>query len=453
MPNRLFIKVFLGFWLISVSILGSWILLANYFDELPGGQTELRKDGPPPRYLLRLIYSLENQPLSKFPGIVERASERHGIDIYLLRRDGSELLDREVPAQVMRAARQLSPSKRRAMLKSPQGQIIAHTLFRGERERMAAVIAFPEPRAVVATLGANPLLRIAIAILISGLVCYLLSRLLTRRVKLLQSTAGKLAAGDLSARIPVAASGGDEADELARQFNHMASELEQRIQGQKRLLQDVSHELRSPLARLRIALALAQEQPEPDSQYLKRIEQETERLDELSGQLLTSQSDSLTLDTHIDLVPLLQDMAADADFEGKSQDKRVALFTDLDEAVVLSHDDLLQKCFENVVRNALSHTPSGTQVTLDLRRIEGNYHLSIEDCGPGVPESELERIFDPLYRVDRNRTRETGGYGLGLSIAKRAIEQHNGRLAATNTGAGLRVSATLPVGTDATAGS
>ena len=318
---------------------------------------------------------------------------------------------------------------------------------------MAAVIAFPEPRAVVATLGANPLLRIAIAILISGLVCYLLSRLLTRRVKLLQSTAGKLAAGDLSARIPVAASGGDEADELARQFNHMASELEQRIQGQKRLLQDVSHELRSPLARLRIALALAQEQPEPDSQYLKRIEQETERLDELIGQLLTSQSDSLTLDTHIDLVPLLQDMAADADFEGKSQDKRVALFTDLDEAVVLRHGDFLQKCFENVVRNALSHTPSGTQFTLDLRRIEGNYHLSIEDCGPGVPESELERIFDPLYRVDRNRTRETGGYGLGLSIAKRAIEQHNGSLAATNTGAGLRVSATLPVGTDATAGS
>ncbi len=129
------------------------------------------------------------------------------------------------------------------------------------------------------------------------------------------------------------------------------------------------------------------------------------------------------------------------------------MFTDLDEVVVLSHGDLLQKCFENVVRNALSHTPSGTQVTLDLRRIEGNYHLSIEDCGPGVPESELERIFDPLYRVDRNRTRETGGYGLGLSIAKRAIEQHNGSLAATNTGAGLRVSATLPVGTDATAGS
>ena len=443
MRGNLFIKVFLGFWLITVAVLASWSLAVKYFEDVPV-ETAEQRPGPPPRHMLRLFYALENEPLSQLPRIAERMRRDHNIDLYILRRDGSDLLEQTVPPPARKAATQISPDRRRASVRTDEGNFVAQVLNRGPREQFIAVVRVTPPRPVVAALSANPLLRLGMAIIISGLLCFLLSRLLTRRVRALQGASRRLAEGDLDARIAVRGKGGDETDELARDFNSMAEQLQARIDSQKRLLQDVSHELRSPLARLRIALALAQEQPDTTDKQLARIEQEAERLDELIGQLLSSQAESITLDAHIDLVPLLTDLARDADFEGKQDDKRVALFTDRDEAVVASSGDLLQKCFENILRNALKYTANDSEVTIDLRGTEDGFSVCIEDRGPGVPESELERIFDPLYRVDTVRHRATGGYGLGLAIARRAMEQHGGELQAINTGEGLRVIATLP---------
>ncbi len=443
MRGNLFIKVFLGFWLITIAVLASWSLAVRYFDDVPAESADHRQ-GPPPRYLLRLFYALENEPLARLPQIAERMRREHGIDLYLIQRDGSDLMGQAVPAPARQAAAQISPERRRGMVRTDGGHFVAHALNRGPREQLTAVVRSTPPRPVVAALSANPLLRLGMAILISGLLCFLLSRLLTRRIRTLQGASRRLAEGDLDARIAVRDRGGDETDALARDFNSMAEQLQGRIDSQKRLLQDVSHELRSPLARLRIALALAQEQPESAAKQLARIEQEAERLDELIGQLLSSQAESITLDAHIDMVPLLRDLARDADFEGKQEGKRVALFADRDEAVVASSGDLLQKCFENILRNALKYTAPDTEVTVDLRGTEDGFSICIEDRGPGVPESELERIFDPLYRVDTVRHRATGGYGLGLAIARRAMEQHGGELQALNTGEGLRVVANLP---------
>lgn len=443
MRGNLFIKVFLGFWLITIAVLASWSLAVRYFEDVPEAISEQRK-GPPPRHLLRLFYALENEPLRQLPTIAQRMREEHGLDLYLLQRDGSDMLQQSVPPPAMRAAAQISQERRRAVVRTDQGHFIAQALNRGPREQLTAVVRTNPPRPVVAALNANPLLRLIMAVVISGVLCFALSRLLTRRVRDLQSASRRLAQGDLDARINVRDKGGDETDQLARDFNSMAAQLQGRIDSQKRLLQDVSHELRSPLARLRIALALAQEQPETAEKQLGRIEQEAERLDELIGQLLSSQAETITLDAHIDLVPLLGDLARDADFEGKPEGKRVALFTDRDEALVASAGDLLHKCFENILRNALKYTAADTEVTVDLRGTEDGFSICIEDRGPGVPEGELERIFDPLYRVDTVRHRATGGYGLGLAIARRAMEQHGGELQAINTGEGLRVIATLP---------
>ena len=224
----------------------------------------------------------------------------------------------------------------------------------------------------------------------------------------------------------------------------LASELQERMQAQKRLLGDVSHELRSPLARQRVALALAQDNPEKAASYLLRIEQETERLEELIGQLLASQAGEVQLDTHIDLVPLLQQLCSDANFEGSAQGKRCVLTCSVSEAVVASSGDLLRKSFENVLRNALHHTRPGTDVRVQLERSADDFRVCVTDCGSGVPDNELNKIFEEFYRTDMARSRDAGGYGLGLSIARRSIVRHGGSISAENTSNGLAVTITLP---------
>ena len=267
---------------------------------------------------------------------------------------------------------------------------------------------------------------------------------MTNRFKQVQLASRRLADGDLGTRIVVRDQGGDETDELARDFNSMAAQIEQQIQSQKRLLSDVSHELRSPLARLRIALALAERDAENRDKHLGRIDNEAERLEELIAQLLHSQTANTNLDVHIDLATLLKELCADASFEGESAGKQVEFSTDLEEAVVATHSDLLKKTFENILRNALKYTRDNSTVTARLIRSRDEYVVRIEDHGPGVAESELEKLFDEFYREDTARPRETGGYGLGLSIAKRAITSHKGKISAENTANGLEITVRIP---------
>ena len=213
---------------------------------------------------------------------------------------------------------------------------------------------------------------------------------------------------------------------------------------QKQLLSDVSHELRSPLARMRVALALAMEDEHLRLDLLARMDNETVRLEDLIAQLLSTQENSLPLDKHVDLVALLYQLCDDARFEGNQTAKKVTLSTGLAEAIVASSGDLLHKSFENIIRNALQHTPEESEVRVQVIDTAGSYEVSIEDCGPGVKEQDLQRIFDEFYRVDSARSRDAGGYGLGLSIAHRAIVQHGGALTAENTRKGLKVIARIP---------
>ena len=428
--------------------MGSWMLAHDYFESRP--QVEHRPpgspEGPPHRFALRLIYSLQSVPRERLPRIVEGAREQHGLELYLLDRSGKELLGQEVPEAALTLADRLKGPKRRAFDRWKGKPLSAHEIYREDTGKLRLVMVFPEARhRVLGLLGTNLWLRLTLAIIISGLACYGLSRLMTNRLRDLQQASRKLASGDLDTRIDVRERGGDETDELARDFNSMAGQLQQRLQAQKQLLSDVSHELRSPIARLHVALALAQEDPQKRPDYLQRIEQETGRLEELIAQLLASQQDSPELDKHIDLVELLRQLCVDGSFEGERENKRVVLHTDQKQAVIASAGDLLHKCFENIIRNALRHTPSGSQVRVGLLLIGGAYRISFEDQGPGVADDQLDSIFDAFYRVDSARTREGGGHGLGLAIARRAIELHGGSVKAENTGAGLRVIVILPL--------
>ena len=449
--GNLFVKMFLGFWLASITILASWMLSYHYFDtrhgdRQPRGRADFKPHGgPPPRFMLRTLYNLQHLPEAGMRELVTDLQVRHGIDIFPLRTDGSELWDRAGPGPVNRLAARLGSEQRRVMESARGKYFVGHVIYRDDEGLLKAVFVSPRPaRGLLRALGENLWLRIALAILISGLLCYLLSRLMTRRLKELGRASRSLAEGELDVRLDVRDRGGDETDELARDFNSMAAQLQARINAQKQLLSDVSHELRSPLARLRVALALAEDDPDNLRSHLERIGRETGRLDELIEQLLATGADTVELDTHIDLVALLRQLCADACYEGLADSVSVEFDSPLSQAVVASESDQLRKCFDNILRNALRHSPPGAIIQVKLDVEDKAFVTTIEDQGPGVAQDMLKNIFDEFYRVDSARTRESGGYGLGLAIARRAVQRHGGRICAENTGQGLLVSVFLP---------
>ena len=454
--GNLFVKMFVGFWLATITILASWMLSYHYFDtrhgeDQPRGRADLSSHGgPPKRFMLRTLYDLQHLPEAGLRDLVAEFQARHGVDIYLLRGDDTELLDREVPDPVARLAAELGSEQQRVVERARGKHLVGHLVYRDDAGLLRAIFVLPRPaRGLLRALGENLWLRIALAIVISGLLSYLLSRLMTRRLKELGRASRQLAEGDLGVRLDVRDLGGDETDELARDFNSMAAQLQARINAQKQLLSDVSHELRSPLARLRVALALAEDDADNLQSHLERIGCETDRLDELIGQLLSTGAGTVELDTHIDLVGLLQQLCSDTDYEGRSESVSVQFDTSLEQAVVASELDQLRKCFDNILRNALRHSPAGATIRVELREEEEAFVATIEDQGPGVAEDLLENIFDEFYRVDSARTRDSGGYGLGLAIARRAVQRHGGEIRADNTGRGLRVTVSLPREPDA----
>lgn len=451
LSGNLFFKMFLGFWLATVAIAASWMLTNEYFQELPDHEARRLdgKRGPPHRFMLRNIYALQNASDAEVRALLTRSDNPGEVRIYLLDTEGNDYLKRKVPDIVIAATRQLE-HRRRGVRREGGTRYVAQKIYRSDQGKLRAVFVFPPPPSeFLRVLGSSPALRLLLAIGISGLVCFFLSRLLTRPVRTLSIASRELASGNLDTRAPARASGGDETDQLARDFNAMAEQLQERIVSQKRLLSDVSHELRSPLARLHVALALAQQRITENSatseNYLARIELEAQRLEQLIAQLLDSQVEPKNLDQHIDLVSLLNVVAQDAEFEGSSKRQQVTVTTDTNEALIQGNGELLRKCFDNILRNALTHSPPDTTVSVSLSQRSPGYQVTIEDEGPGVPEDALVELFTEFYRVDSARSRESGGYGLGLAIAKRAVALHRGSIHANNTHPGLRVTIQLPL--------
>lgn len=444
--GNLFQRMFIAFWLMNIAVLGSWQLASNYFESQPPEPTrsDQKKSSAPHRFVLGVIYNLENLDEAGLQRAVNDLYKEHKIQVFLVRPDNTDLLQRAVSKPVAHMVDRLR-SSRKSTINSPRGRLSAFRIHRSDFGALSAVFVYPvRNSSILNLLGDKLWLRIALAVSISGLVCFFLSRLMTDRLKDLRLASRQLANGDLDVRLQVRERGGDETDELARDFNSMAGQLQTRIQTQKRLLGDVSHELRSPLARLRIALILAQEKPMNQPEYMQRIEQEAERLEELIGQLLASQQQDAVLDIHVDLVSLLAQLCADANFEGQVERKQFSFHADTEQAIVDSAGDLLRKSFENILRNALQHTAENSQVRVALVSDDRHFQVTIEDQGPGVPEAELQNIFGEFYRVDTARTRESGGYGLGLAIARRALLEHGGDVFAENTGAGLKITVSLP---------
>lgn len=301
--------------------------------------------------------------------------------------------------------------------------------------------------------------RIAAAVAVSGLICYGLARYLSAPVRALRSAAQRLAQGELSTRVMQPRHGRDEVAALQRDFNRMAERIERLVESQQRLLRDISHELRSPLARLVVALELARRNSEESlATPLNRIELEAARMDELIGRTLTAaraEVDDIESFETIDASEITRRAAGDSSFEGAAQGKSVQCRT-TGRSLVRGSPALLHSALDNVIRNALRFSPAGRIVDVEVvgppdadgaAASDGETLVTIRvrDHGPGVPAEALPLLFRPFYRVESARDRETGGVGLGLTIAERAVRLHGGQIRAENHPAGgLLVTIELP---------
>jgi two-component system sensor histidine kinase CpxA len=286
------------------------------------------------------------------------------------------------------------------------------------------------------------------------LVCWWLAHYITSPVLHLQSAVREIAAGKLNTRVGAAL--GRRRDEIAalgHDFDHMAEHIETLMNVQRRLLQAISHELRSPLARMSVATGIGRQRSGPELQdSWDRIQKETDRLNEMISQLLTltrlESETNVAARTGIELSMLLQEIVADADFEARSLERSVILASS-EPLLVNANVALLRSAVENVLRNAIRYTGEGTQIEVrllaEVRKGFTTAVIQVADHGPGVPEPDVANIFRPFYRVADARERDTGGVGLGLAITDHAIRLHGGTVSARNSSPrGLIVELRLP---------
>jgi len=277
------------------------------------------------------------------------------------------------------------------------------------------------------------------------LLCYWLALYLTSPVRKLEKAVERFGRGDLSAR--VGSNRRDELGQLARTFDRMAGRTETLLTAERRLLLDISHELRSPLARLGVAVELARSGDDPYS-ALNRIQKESDRLNALVGQLLQvtrAEGDPTSLrHAPFRLDELVRQLVEDSSIEAAAHGCELK-YEQRATVTVAGDPELLRRAVENVIRNAIRHAPRGTAVEVSLAGHHGKAVVAVRDQGSGVPEEALPRLFDAFYRVEGDRGRASGGIGLGLSIARRAIELHRGSIRARNARPGLEVEMELPV--------
>lgn len=330
-------------------------------------------------------------------------------------------------------------------LSSTDTALTAKTFKLANGEEYAVVIRWDRLRPVP-FFGESQLryLRYGALLLVALLVCYALARYLSSPIQKIRRATQKLAEGELGTRVgDEVGNRRDELAVLAKDFDVMAERIESLITSQQRLSRDVSHELRSPLARMNVALEIAKQKSNGESSpLLDRIEAESNRLNEMISRLLTlSRLETGSQDferSEIDLKALVEQTVSDADFEANAVGKSVRI-RHADKCTIVGSDELVSSAIENVLRNAVRYTPDGTTVDVSLNSGDGTATVSVRDHGGGVPEDELENLFRPFYRVGEARDRNTGGTGLGLAIAEQAIRAHKGRINARNEDDGLVV--------------
>jgi two-component system sensor histidine kinase CpxA len=389
---------------------------------------------------------------------IEKLKQQTGISLYLFAGRQSTLSGLTAPAEARDAVERIMAGEEDGPGRGPRHGWFGRRLTQQADESgepYVIVLKLPEPpRPPLPPMRHGPLDNILLYSVVGGLVCYFLARSLTAPIRKLREATNRIAGGDFSVRVGRELSPqGSEVADLGRDFDTMAERIEALLLSQKLLLRDISHELRSPLARLNVALELARQRAGAEAgPPLDRIGRESERLNELIGELMTLtilESGARELrKENFELNGLIGMVAEDALYEARSRNRGVT-FTADGKALVHGSWELMRRALENVVRNAVHYTAEHSAVEIRLT-CENNGEgrkavITIRDHGPGVPEETLSHLFTPFYRVAEARDRQSGGTGIGLAIAERAVRLHGGSMTAANAaGGGLLVTITLP---------
>jgi two-component system, OmpR family, sensor histidine kinase CpxA len=449
--KSLFLRIFLSFWVAQALIIVLVVLVTLALRPRSSTWEALRATA-----LNDAVAAYEQGGDAQLRKYMDELDATQHVRAYLFNEQGTELSHRTPPDWAIRVAAGGPRTPRDGfMIPAPPVQRDSRSSSDGLHRYTLVMGLPPGPRVFFGPRG-MPGRWLVIAVICSGLVCYFLSWYMTKPIVRLRAATRQLAAGDLTARSGApGASRRDEVAGLMRDFDAMAERLETLVKAQSRLLNDISHELRSPLARLNVALGLARQRSDGESaDMLDRIELEASRLNELITRILTlarlEDGENRVPQTPVPLDELVASVAEDAEFEAQARHCHVHTVIPEGDWGVRGDGSLLHSAAENVVRNAIRYTPERTTVEIELAREEGangpEAVLKVSDSGPGVPPASLEKLFEPFYRIDDARGRLTGGVGLGLSITERAVRFHGGRVSAHNREkGGLRVEIRLPL--------
>jgi two-component system sensor histidine kinase CpxA len=465
---RLHIKLFLWFWLGVVVVSGTLIGLTELtHSRAHDDRLWQEKYGPRvdlwARQETHILRTKGSVALEEYVGSFQADP---GVLNYMFDGDGREVFDRQAPKPVLAIVDALMQSPGWTQRVDPAERMIAERVIDANGKPYVVVVDFPEPSVLSrplfellsADLSGRPTrasaVRLAVVIGVAGMFCFVLARHIAAPIDRLRSATKKIAHEHLETRVDHAVlNRGDELADLGHDFNGMADRIETLVTAQRQLLADVSHALRSPLARLNLALGLARRHSVPAiGEHLDRIELETERLNTLIGQLLTmARVDSgvgLERRSVFDIAALVDEVAMDADYEARARGCVVVVSGQRD-CLVSGASDLIRGAVENVVRNAVRHTADDTRVEIALESRDNGHGptvvISVRDRGPGVPEKVVPRLFVPFYRGPQTDNSKSGT-GLGLAITRRIFEVHGGTATAANAdGGGLVVSLALPL--------
>ncbi|HWI37711.1 MAG TPA: ATP-binding protein [Burkholderiales bacterium] len=431
--GRLFWKIFSGFWLaLVVAAVGTGTIVWLKHEELASAPLAM---GPRAGYGIEMAASmLREDGVDALRGWI--AHRRRPMQVFVVDDAGRDVLGRPVAESVVSSARRVAERG------EPGARVV--TTPDGERYLLFAPLPPGMHRAAQPPLSFWQLIAIGAATSLA--FSALLAWYLAWPIRSLRWAFDSAAAGRLETRVsPRIGSRRDEIADLGRDFDRMAQHLQSLVSAQRRLLHDVSHELRSPLARLQAAVGLARQDPTRMEATLERIERETNRLDAMVGEILTlarlESRTSAPAKEPVDFAHLVASIAEDARFEAEAAGRRLALDIRSD-ARVSGDPALLHRAVENVVRNAVKFTAPGTAVDVSLASADGRAILKVDDHGPGIAPDELPKVFEPFYRAAGT---DASGFGLGLAIAQRAVEAHGGTIRAANIpGGGLSVEISLP---------
>ncbi len=438
--GRLFWKFFIFFWLAQVT---TFIGVGVAMWLRSSGMEQFR--APPLAPSVAAAASvLRHGGREALQGLLLEQSREPVPPIFALDESYHDILNRPVPAGVIEQASRITGSQ--------DSGVMAEKIAAADGRIYLLFAPPPDGRRGSPPLGRGmlpPLMPLLAGGVVSLFFAALLAWYFSTPIRKLRSAFEAVANGHLDVRlVPVMGKRRDELADLGRDFDSMAQRLQQLMDGQRRVLHDVSHELRSPLARLQAAIGLARQQPERTEDSMTRIERESVRMDALVSELLTlsrlEAGMAGKLDEAADLNELVSNVVEDARFEAEASGCRIE-FEGSCQAIVRGNAELLHRAVENVVRNAVKHSPSGGLVAIKMQKDDNQtIGITVSDEGSGVQEADMLSIFEPFFRSDQTKTSD--GHGLGLAISRHVIAAHQGSILANNrAGGGLCITITLPV--------